>query len=100
MHITQVMVGVHLHVPTCRGTLFRILETAGRIGFAVRDPLAWRFIKVNGGAQVCTRAHPIFRISKAAGRIALKVGVGGPLATRFTQNGGYPHVRTCNCAHI
>ena len=64
--------------------------------------------QVMGGVHLhmrtCERADvpPPFRISETDGRIALKIGemVRGPLAMRFTQNGGYPHERTCNCTHI
>ena len=40
------------------------------------EPLAWRFTKVigrEGGAHMRVRIH--FRISRTAGRIALKLGV-------------------------
>ena len=69
------------------------------IWFGVRDPLAWRLTKVNGGVQdphVRTCA-PLFLISGTAGHIALKlVVVRRPLTMRFTQNEGYLHDRTCN----
>ena len=72
------------HVPT----LFRILETIGRTApkkkYAVRDPLGKRFTEspisqafykklMSGYMCTCARAHPIFRISGTAGRIALKI---------------------------
>ena len=43
------------------------------IWLVVRDPLAWRFTKVNAGYR-CTCA-PLFRIPGTAGRITLKLGV-------------------------
>ena len=50
--------------------------------------------------HVCTCA-PSFRISGAAGLIALKIGgVRGPPAMHFTQDGGSLLERPCNCTHI
>ena len=71
---------------------------------SVRDPLAWRLTKVNGGVQVHVRmSATLFRISGTAGWIALQLGVwleDHYIAMRFTQNGGYPHERTCNTTRI
>ena len=83
MHITQVMGGVHLYVRTgARADVppFPYLGNGwtdcAEIWVVVRDSLAWRFTKVNAGVEVHVRTcAPLFRISGAAGRIALKLGL-------------------------
>ena len=64
----------------------------------VRDPLARLFAKVNGAAQLHVRTYAsVFRISKTAGRVALKFGryvVRDPLAKHLTKV-DLRHVHTC-----
>ena len=82
------------------------------IWYAVRDPLDKRnYREANqlGGLHslwsgMHARAHvriPL-RISRTAGRIALKIGVwiGDHYAIHCTQDGGYLLKCTCNCTHI
>ena len=80
MHITQVMVG---YTCSCARAYVPPFPHFGNgwtdwaeIWFVIRDPLAWRFTKVNGGVQVRVRTRAaVFRISGTAGRIALKRGM-------------------------
>ena len=46
-----------------------------KIRFVVRDPLVWRFIKVNGGTGAGAHVRTHFPYSGTAGRIALQLGV-------------------------
>ena len=83
MHITQVMGwGTSASAPyACADvSTFSYIGNGwtdcAEIWLVVRDPLAWRFTKVDGGVQVHVRTcASLFRISGTAGRIALKLGV-------------------------
>ena len=52
-----------------------------------------------GCSCTCARVHPLFRISRTAGRTALKLGVWlGDYLLCVLLRVGCPHERTCNCA--
>ena len=83
MHITVLhrsWVGyICAHVCTYRCAPFPYLGNGwtdcAEMWFVVRDPLVWRFIKVNGGTGAGAHVRTHFPYSGTAGRIALQLGV-------------------------
>ena len=76
IHITQVMGRVTRADVLPFPNLGNDWAVCAEIWFVVRDLLAWRFTKVNGGVRVHVHTcAPLFRISGTAGRIALRLGV-------------------------
>ena len=77
-HLTEVSDGVQLHRTCTRSHPFPYLRNGwtdcAEIWYhVVRNPLVWRFTKVNGGIQVHVRTP--FRILGTARRTVLRLGV-------------------------
>ena len=98
MYITQVMVGVRMCTP------FRISETAGRIalksGLWLETHKLGAFQKLMVGCR-CMCA-PLFPYLGNGWTDCAKTWcvVRGPLAMRFTQNGGYAHSARLTYTHL
>ena len=83
-----------LHVRTCaRAVVPRFpylgngLTDCAEIWFLVRDQLAWRFTKVNGGVRVHVRNPFSYLGNDWTDCAETQCVIRGPLAVRVTQNG-------------
>ena len=100
MRITQIMVGVHLHVRTCRCAPFPNLRNGwtdcGEIWCVVIDQLARLFAQVNDGAGAHGRTPFSYLGNGWTNYAEIWYAVRDSLAKRFTKVDA-SYVRTCSC---